>query len=647
MDAAAGTVPDPRWKPYAAGALLVVLVALAFAPAFRAQYIWDDDEWLLDNPDVRSSAGLERIWLRPGEGPHYYPLTFTSFWAEYHLWGYAPLGYHALNVLLHALNALLVWQVLKKLGLRAAWFGAAFFALHPVQVESVAWVTERKNVLSLFFALLSLLAYLRFRPIKDESPPAPAWPWYAAALGCFFLASVSKTVVVALPPAILVLSWWKRGRVSVREALELVPFLALGLFFALLTVKAEAPKVAAVADLISYTFFDRCAIAGRALWFYAGKLLWPFPLTAVYPRWDADVSAAPALLLYPVAVMAALGLLWFRREQFGRGALAAVLIFVGALAPVLGFFNYSTMSMSLAADHYQYHASIALLALAVAAADGVLSALGEHARKLGAVAGAALLAGLCALSFTHALDFENSQTLWTQNLEHNPDSWPAHYNLAGDAARAGKAEEASAHYREAIRIRPRDSTNYNNLACVLLGTGKVEEAAAAFVLARDLKPDNEEVRNNLGYALLRLGKLDEAQEEFGEAIRLRPSLAAAHEGLGEVLAKKGRLDEAVTRYLEALALDPRQMGTHYDLAMVLYRQKKYAEAAAHFALAGDLAPESPRAFFGLGRCLEHLGKKEEAAKCFREVLRLDPKNAEAAKHLNALEAGTPEAKSNE
>lgn len=639
--------PPAQWKPYAAGAMLVVLVALAFAPSFRAQYIWDDDEWLLDNQDVRSPEGLERIWLKPGEGPHYYPLTFSSFWTEYHLWGYEPLGYHAVNVLLHALNAVLVWQVLKKLGLRAAWFGAALFALHPVQVESVAWVTERKNVLSLFFALLALLSYMRFRPIEEDEKTAPAWPWYFAAMACFFLAIVSKTVVIALPPAILVIIWWKRGRVAMREIAELIPFMAVGLFFAMLTIKAEAPKVAAVADLIPYTFLDRCAIAGHALWFYAGKLLWPYPLTAVYPLWDADASAEPALLLYSIAALAVFGLLWFRREKLGRGPLAAGLIFAGTLAPVLGFFNFSTMSMTLAADHYQYHASIALLALVVSGADGVLTALGEHARKLGAAVGAAVLAALGVLSFVHALNFENAQTLWTQNLEHNPDSWPAHYNLAAEAARAGKADVAIAYYREAIRVRPRDSTNYNNLAFVLLNAGRVDEAIIEFQHSLMWKPDDPEVRSNLGYAMLKMNNLDGAEAQFERAIQTRPNLAAAHAGLGAVLVKKDRLSEAAKRYLEAIELAPRQPETHYALASVYYRQKKYAEAATHFAIAGDLTPENPRPFFGLGRCLEHLGKREEAAKCYREVLRLEPENAEAAKRLKALEAGMMEGKPNE
>ncbi|MCW8130244.1 MAG: tetratricopeptide repeat protein [Planctomycetota bacterium] len=640
---APGPDGSAAWKPYAAAGLLVLLVLITYAPAYQAAFIWDDDVWLLDNTLLREPGGLEKIWFEPTAGPHYYPMVFSTFWAEYRLWGYEPIGYHAVNILLHALNAVLVWRVLKRLGVPLAWGAAALFAVHPVHVESVAWVTERKNVLSLCFALLTLLAYLRFRPL-DEPERAPAWPWYAAALACFFLAAASKSVVVALPPALLVLAWWKRGRVSARDALEALPLLIVGVGFALFTMQAEAPKIAATQAFVPpLSALDRVGLAGRAAWFYAGKLLWPYPVTVVYPRWDLSVAASPALLAYPAAVLAALGLLWARRAAFGRGPLAAALIFGGALLPVLGFFNHSTMSLTYVADHYAYHASVALLALEAAVLGRLTADLSDAQRRLAGAAGAVAILGLAVLALVHAANFRTPHALWTQNLEHNPDSWPAHYNLASEYAHDGRAEDALAHYREAIRVRPNDPTNLNNMACVYLGVGKVPEAIEAFTQARAFAPADVEIRTNLGYALLRAGKLEEARAEFEGVAQDHPAYALALAGLGEALSKLDRLEESAEAFRKALRHNPELFDARYGLGMVSYRLKRYDDAVEQFATAGRLAPGNVRAIFGLGRSLEHTGKPDEAALCYREILKLDPAHQDAAKRLEAL-AKTPEKK---
>jgi len=631
--------PAP-WKACFAAATLVVLVLAAYVPAFQAGYIWDDDEWLVYNADVRSAEGLERIWLRPTEGPHYYPLVFTTFWIEYHLWGYEPAGYHIVNVLLHALKAVLVWLVLKRLNVPAAWFGAALFALHPVNVESVAWVTERKNVLSLCMALAALLAYLRFHPLEAAEAGRPrAWHWYVLALFLYSLASASKTVVVTLPPTILVLIWWKRGRLALREVLELAPWLAIGVFFALQTMRAEAPKIAFLSDLIQLQPLDRLVVAGRSAWFYFSKLLWPHPLTAVYPRFQVDAAAAPGLLLYPCMLLLALGLLWWRRKDWGRGPLAAALIFGGALFPVLGFFNHSTMSMTFVADHYVYHASVALLALCAACANRLLAAGGPHLLRLGGLAGTGVLAALGALCFAHGLRFAGQEALWTQNLQHNQDSWPAHYNLAAEATRAGRYDEALAHYTEAIRVRPNDASNYNNLAFVRLKQGKLELAVEQFTRARELRPKDAEIRSNLGQTLARLGRLAEAQAELENAVALRPGFALAHEGLGRVLARLGKLDEAAAQFQLALDTQPDFAAAHFGLGDVLYRQKHFEAAAGRFAEALRLQPGYQRAIYGLGRSFEHLGRPSDAAACYRAMLELEPGHPDATRRLKQLDAG--------
>jgi tetratricopeptide (TPR) repeat protein len=559
---APATPPRPRlstasWIPVLLqGAVIVLLTLVAYFPALRAGYIWDDDEYVTHNLTLRSLTGLRRIWVEPGATWQYYPLVHTSFWVQYQLWGADPFTYHLINVLLHALNAILFWRVLQRLSIPGAWAAALIFALHPVYVESVAWVTERKNVLSGAFFLSSLLAYLRFAPPDAASRDEPhRWRYYLLALALFVCALLSKTVTCSLPAVILILVWWKRGRLESRDLAPLLPFFAAGLVLGLTTAVLEKRHVGAEGSEFSLSFVERGLVAGRALWFYGAKLVWPRRLTFIYPRWRVDASSAWQYL-FPLSALAAGAALWTTRARIGRGPLAAVLVFVATLAPALGFIDVYPMRFSFVADHFQYLASMGPIGLGVALATSWAARYGVRGRRLGEGACAAVCAVLGLLTWGQTHVYKDLDTLWRDTLAKNPDCWMAHNNLGFLLKNQGRLDEAVEHFNAALRV----------------------------------KPDHLPARYNLGLALARQGKLDEAISQYEEVLREWPRYADAHNSLGLAFAEQGKLDLAVVHYREALSLEPTHTLAHFNLGLALQRLGNVREATEHFEASARLDP---------------------------------------------------------
>jgi len=356
----------PRARAILWGILILALAATAYAPALRGDFVWDDDDYVTDNPTLTNLDGLRRIWLEFGATPQYYPLVYTTFWIEYHIWQLHPFGYHLTNVLLHMVNALLLWAILRRLAVPGAWLAAAIFAVHPVHVESVAWITERKNVLSGAFYLSSMLLYLRFAGIGPDRPSGRRrWAYFVLALLLFACALLSKSVTCTLPAALVLLLWWRRRRLRASDLWPLIGWLVVGLLMALTTVWMERHHVGTRYIDWSLSPLDRCLIAGRAVWFYAAKLLWPAKLTFFYPRWHIDAGLWWQYL-FPLAAVAVIAALWWLRSRLGKGPLVAVLLFVGTLTPALGFVDVYPMRFSFVADHFQYLASAGLIALGAA-----------------------------------------------------------------------------------------------------------------------------------------------------------------------------------------------------------------------------------------------------------------------------------------
>ena len=546
------------------GAVLIVCITeLAYVPAMRGGFIWDDDSYIINNPTLRTADGLRQIWLVPGATPQYYPMVFTTFWIEYQLWELHPAGYHIVNVALHIVAAVLVWTVLARLGFGAgvAWVCAAIFAVHPVHAESVAWITERKNVLSAVFYLLSLLIAVRFFRLHDQSAalspsrsqqkqiarknarrqsPARNVLAYILMLALFIAALLSKSVTCSLPAVIALLIWWMRGRISIMEWLALAPMFVVGLVFALNTVAVEQRHVGVESIHLDYSFIERCQIAGRAIWFYVGTVLWPHPIVFIYPRWYVSASIWWQYL-FPAAVVIIIVALWLLRTRIGRGPLVAVLIFCGTLVPALGFIDVYPMVYSFVADHFQYLASISLIVLFVATAAQMLRRWPALRIGLSAI----VIAGLALLCFREGFKYSDLVALWTDTIDKNPRAAMAQTNLGNIyLTEQSRPEEAAALYRGVLSMNDPGlhpiviSKAHYMLGMYLINSGRRQEALAEFQKATALTPDQPRCYYGEGFALETLGRLDEAIAKFQRALELRPGLPQATEAMSR--AKQAR-----------------------------------------------------------------------------------------------------------
>jgi protein O-mannosyl-transferase len=599
----AATPAAVSYTPWLLGTLLAAACLVAYVPAIRGEFIWDDNLHITNNQVLRAADGLWRIWFERGAIPQYYPLVHTTFWAEYRLWGLSPTGYHVVNVLLHTGSALVLWRLLVRLAVPGAWFAAALFALHPVQVESVAWATERKNVLSLFFYLLAFGAYLRFAGTGDEDPPPARRPvWYAIALVLFACALFSKTVTASLPAAILLVRWWKRGRIGVGDVAPLLPMFVLGALGGGYTAWVERTQVGAVGDDWALSVVDRCLIAGRAVTFYATKLAWPYPLIFVYPRWRIDATAWWQYL-FPLGALAVVGALWWLRDRIGRGPLVAVLFFGGTLVPALGFVNVFPMRYSFVADHFQYHASIGLLVLAGALAAVAANRLGMSPSVRMGAAGV-VLAVLGALTWSQGLVYRDLETLYRDTLAKNSEAFMAHNNLARILEARGDMAGAHEHYAETVRIKPNYAEGRNNYGVALERMGRKDDAISEYREAVRMEPKYVDANSNLGRLLLNTGRPAEAVEPLTTAARERPTFAPAFRNLGRAYQAIGDVDRAIDAFAGSVRVDPNNADARLQLG-ILYEQR------------GDTA-----------KAIEQLSA----------AVRLDPKMTAARERLTALQA---------
>jgi tetratricopeptide (TPR) repeat protein len=548
------------WKTRGAGAVLIVFLSfVAYLPTLRAGFVWDDDKHFTSNPAMLSVGGLEQIWSSLAVS-RYYPLTLTSFWVQRRLWGLHPLPYHAVNIALQAANAVLLWMLLRRLQVRGAWFAAAMWAVHPVNVETVAWVTELKNAQSGMFFLLALLAFLRF---EDELRPRD----YVAALACGAAAMLSKPSTVVLPGIMLLCAWWRRGRWTRKDILRVTPLVAFGVGMSLLTIMEQRHRIESqTATEWTLTAGQRLILAGHAVWFYAGKLLCPLGLCFIYPHWE--LRAQSTLQWLPLTGLAlVIGMLWhFRHARWARAATFGLGSFIIALLPVLGFFDIYFFRFSYVADHFQYLASMGLIALVVSAGVTIAERLGRRSRDFGLFMAATLLLMLSFSTWGRAQVYEDSETLWRDTLTRNPSAWIAHANLGLALQGRGRVAEAMEHYEQALRLNSDCVEAHNNLGLVLLDLGKETEAMWHFDQAARLKPNDVVVLQNLGFALSRAGKPGEAIRYYERASRLSPDLPEVRYNLAAALEQAGRTEEAIGQYEQALRLKPEYVEAQKGLA---------------------------------------------------------------------------------
>ena len=588
-------------------------------PAFQAGWVWDDDSYVTSNATLRSFDGLRRIWLEPGAVAQYYPLTFTSLWLDYQLHGLAPAGYHATNVLLHAANAVLVGLVLQAAAVPAAWAAALLFAVHPLHVESVAWVTERKNVLSGCFYLLSLLALLAWRDARDRRGASAGW--WAAAFGCFVLALLGKTVTSTLPAVYLTIRWWRTGRVARDDVLAMLPFLAAGVAAGSVTAALERSHVGAEGAYWDQTLGERVLIAGRALWFYVGKLVWPRPLVFIYPRWTLDTGSLAQWAMPVAAAIAGVGLL-AARTRVGRGPFAAALAFAVTLGPALGFVNVYPMRYSFVADHFAYLASVPFLALVAAGAATLVS---EPRVRQGALAVAVVV--LAILTWERSLAFRDAATLWEDTLAKNPRATIAHVNLGYQLHEAGRSADALVLFERGLAIEPNAGDLWNNRGLALGALGRTDDALASFRRAAEVDPRNAEALSNLGNVLAAGGRYPEAADAFRESLRRRPRYAEAHNNLANVLAMGGHTAQALEHYAQAVTIDPAYVEAQRNMGEVLLAAGRPREACDRFETALRLRPRELAPTIGRVRCLAATGRVADAIAVGSDALGWGPRSA--------------------
>ena len=607
--------------------VLLVVTLIAYSPAWNGKPIWDDDEHLT-RPDLRSLNGLVQIWTHLGTTHQYYPVVHTIFWIEHWIWGDTPLGYHLTNILLHVAAALLLVRILRELQVPGRWVAGAVFALHPVQVESVAWISELKNTLSGLFFLSSILFYLGFDRTRKRGG-------YFAALGLFCLGLLSKSVIAILPATILVAFWWERGRLSwKRDVLPLMPFFTIGISGGFFTAWVERTFVGAQGPAFQLSIIERILIAGRAFWFYLSKLFWPTHLIFIYPQWDVS-QAVWWQYLFPIAVLLLFVALWMLRQKC-RGPLAAFLFFIGMLFPVLGFLNVFPFIYSIVADHFQYLACIGIITLTAAGLGLFVAAAPPWVRRTGMATCFILIAVLVGLTWQQTRMYRDEETLWRITLSRNSDCWMAHNNLASLLLKSGRLDEAIVHYEETLAKRPDPERAHYNLAAAFEAAGKTDHAIEHYRMALEMRPDYADAHYNLGGVFARNGQIDEAITEYEETLKLQPNDANAHNNLGNALVQKSRLQEAIDHYRAALQSRGDDSGIQFNLGHALAREGQMDDAIVHYRAALSIQPDNVEARYELGSAFLQKGQAEDAIVCYQEVLAIRPDHIQAHTNLGNL-----------
>ena len=697
--------PDSPSFRLPAALLAVALIALtvaAYVPILTAEteFLWDDLALVPQSPYINTrvppcySGGKQLAMMWGSRKPiDYWPMTTTTFWLEWRLYGGTSLkrmatqkdlhelasGFHVTNVLLHAINAMLVWLVLKRLKVPGAWLAAALFAVHPVCVASAAWISERKNTLSMLFLLLACLSWLRFDDEASETWRARsrATPWYALALLAFLAALLSKASVVMLPVVLLGFAWWRRERISLRDLLASAPFFLLSLALGLVTVLYQNVGIGEE-NVRPEGIASRIAAIGPMVWFYFGKILAPRNLMLTYPRWDIDggnvLSYGPLALL--VAALAAVAYFALARKRpWAKACLFGVGYFLVMLLPAMGLVKMSWHKFSLVADHFQYLSIIGPIALIVGGA-GVL-VRGRTGPKIAAVGvGAAVLVTMGVLTGYHQKIYTDDKAVFQDTLAKNPASWlaydhmgitafnegdwekalgyfrhaltlheypQAHANMGAALSRMGRHPEAEAHYRRAIAIRDSFMKGHYGLAVELQQRGAIPEAIGHYRTAVELDPLYVDARNNLANMLVLIGQIDEALQRYQEILQIDPDNFNAHLSIGALLGRRGQDRQAVQYFQKALELNPNSPRAHTNMGNILSRNNQRQAAMQHYQLALNTytkqvqaRPGDPVIRNSLGLLLADLGRLDDAIAHLREALRLRPGYVEARRNLEAM-----------
>lgn len=616
-------------KDCLAALAIITATVVFYLPALHGGFLWDDNTHISDNAALRTFEGLREIWINPAATCQYYPLTFTVFWASYHLWGLSTTGYHFLNVFLHGIVAVMLWQILSRLRVRGALLAGAIFALHPVNVMSVAWMTELKNTLSASLALGSCWAYIRFACLgvydhrnnsRTATVPAFKWSFYILSLLLFQLAMFAKTAVSFLPVTLLLIVWWQRERLTRRDVLAQLPMLVLAVGMSTLTVYIERHAGGAYGKEFSLGFMERILVSGRSFWFYLGKLVFPLQLSFIYKRWNVDTDVWWQYL-YPACTFALLAGLWMAKSRVGKGVCVAFMHFYIStslliLAVVLYMMRYSFVS-----DHWQYFGSMSMIALIAAGLSQLWNNLRDKYRPYGTKLAFILLFVLGILTWNQAVIYADNETLWRVTVARNPDSWMPHDNLGNALSQNGKVDEAIEEHSVALRLNPNSAETYSNLANALLQNEQIQDAIVCYKKSLQLNPSNQATHYNLGNLLLfKTNQLDDAISHLETCVEIEKNLTVW----------------------------PGNFYAHYDLGLACYKANRALEAATHYRKALEIRPDFPPALINLAWMLATCPNVSvrNGSKAVELALKLDQRNPSMLRILAAAyaEAGRfPEA----
>jgi tetratricopeptide (TPR) repeat protein len=625
------------FKNFSALLLFLSMVFLIYSPAINGDFVWDDDLHLTDNKQLESVEGLKNIWLKLGATVQYYPLTFTSFWFEKRLWGNNPTGYHIINLLLHASSAIILWRILIMLAIPGAFLAALIFLVHPVNVESVAWITERKNTLSGLFYFVSLIFYLRF--LKLEDPLAFTkkiflqkrnWLLYIFSIISFLLAILSKTATCTLPAVILLLIWWKKGSIKLKDVTLTLPLLFLTFVITHITLSMEKTTVGAKGIHWDLSFLERFIIAGKSLWFYLYSLIFPLNIAFSYPKWSMDSAVAinylPSLTFLGLIFVLA----WFC-DKLGKAPLVAILFFSGTLLPTLGFFNFYYMRYSFVSDHFQYLACIGPIAVCSALLTKFGTSLSKFSDSVKIscyfppTCAVLILLLLCIVTWKQAHIFKSNETLWRNTMKKDPSSGRARVELGREMRKQGEHEEALEHFRKAVVLQPNFHEAHYNLAREYHYKGELSLAISEFKKSLELKSTFHFAIDGLARALAEQGNLKKALQLSRQCIRLQPSFVPGIVTLANILEKLGNSKEAQAYYKRVLKLDLNSYKNYLNLGNSLYRTGNIEKAILNFKKAIHLNSSSTEALYNLGNALGQQKKYLEAKGYYEQVINLDEK----------------------
>jgi protein O-mannosyl-transferase len=597
-----------------AGAFIIAAAAfVVYLPSLNGDFILDDHLLISNNDLVKSSDGLSKIWFTT-KAVDYWPMTNSSFWIEWRLWRNHTTGYHVTNLILHVTSSFLIWIILRRLSIPGAFLAALLFAVHPVNVESVASICQRKNTLSLFFCLLSILWYLKSGLFAQPSALHPRWYWLS--LLAFLLAMLSKGSVAVLPVLLLGIVWWRR-KITWNDLVHTAPFFLISLVLTVVNLYFQSQLLVPVMETAGP--LQRVLGAGKMVWFYLFKALWPLNLAFIYPQWTIDAGRAWEWLPL-LACLFVTALLWMYRKGWSRPLLFAWGFFCVSLVPVLGFANVGFMKYCWVADRYQYLAIIAVVSLAAAGWGALLWESSRTVRRTALIAAVALVGFFGALTWRQSGKYCNAITLYQDTLQKNPDCWLIHNLLGGLLLEAGQIPEALGHIETALRLNPDYAPTHNNLGNILFRANRLSDAIAQYRLALKLDQDLPEAQLNLAIALMQTGRLPDALKHAYLAIRLNPNYAEAYNALGIALAKTGQWEKAIAQYRSAIKIRPDYAEAYNDLGNALFEEDSLPEAIDAFRRALRFDPGLADAHYNLGLALDKSGLSSEAIEQFHETL---------------------------